>query len=116
MKRERRSNFAHQANGTVWCECGARKAKARYACDRCRYLDGNTVSEFDVIQLIRESSDGLSIVSLAAETGRYASAVYRTLQKLEREGRLTRREDADCAGRGGRPAHVYRLYDSGGVR
>ena len=102
---------------TTRCECGEKKTKASLTCPRCLFLDGETPHEFDIIQLLREASDGLSVVSLTHETGRFSSAVYRTLHNLERKGRVTRHQDAEGAGRhGGPPPLLYRLHDRGGVR
>lgn len=103
-------------NTSGTCECGRRKLTSVAACDRCIYLDGSTIQDFEMIQLLRESSDGYTVQALVAETGRVRESVYASLRRLERKGRVIRLQDAEGGGdqeTRGRPAHLYRLIDRG---
>lgn len=100
----------------VYCDCGQRKLNPqRDACERCRYLDGETVTDFELIQVLREVSDGLSAEALSYELRRYREAVHKTLQRLERAGRIMRCKDVEYtpSKRGGRPPDLFRLVDKG---
>lgn len=102
----------NRENFSLRCECGRPKKYTSEACARCRYLDGSVATDFDVISILREVSDGLTSAAISAETGRYRESVQRTLQRLRRAGRVTAVEDLDDNG-AGRPALVYRLIDKG---
>ena len=95
------------------CECGNPKRKTRNACDRCTYLDGRGGAEWEVISLLRESSEGSAADALAFELGVQVQSVYGTLHNLIRKGRLVRFSHVAGGGGRGRPAYMYRLVDDG---
>jgi predicted transcriptional regulator len=99
-----------------FCDCGQQKDRFDHqACKRCMYLDGRTASDFELIQLLREASDGYTAKALAGELGRERESVHVSLQRLRQTGRVMRLLDAE--GRDdesrGRPAYLYRLVDKG---
>lgn len=76
-------------NYSLLCECGNRKEHNDTACDRCRYLDGALEAHGELISALR-GTDGLSIRELVEMTGRWDSAIMRSLQYLMRAGRIRR--------------------------
>ena len=98
-----------------FCDCGQRKARFDHqACQRCMFLDGKTCGDFELIQLLRQASDGYTVRALAWETGRAIESVQVSLQRLRRVGRVDRVPDAEGGWNEesrGRPAYLYRLVD-----
>lgn len=100
-----------------FCDCGRMKVRFDHAaCARCMYLDGKTTCDFELIQLLREVSDGLTCKTLVRETGRAREGLERSLKRLCARGRVIRLSDAEGGGdeeSRGRPAFLYRLIDTG---
>ena len=103
------SKFSH-------CECGNSKGTRAIACARCVFLDGRGVAEFEVIQLLRETGGGLTVLTIATEVRQEERNLRGVLRRLERKGRLVRHLDEGGGGREekrGAKAYVYQLVERG---
>jgi hypothetical protein len=83
------------------CECGNRRNNNASACPRCIFLDGRSAKQMDVIMLLREVPQGLSLVEMCRELlgmmgHNERTSMLRTMQGLEAQGRVRRRwEETD---------------------
>jgi len=76
-------------------------------CRRCEFLDGRSRGDQQIIAALRESG-GLTLKELESDTQRPARAILFSIRKLEKTGRVRKRE-----GTGGpqNQANVYHLVE-----
>ena len=74
--------------GSIRCECGRDKRKTREACERCCDLDGKRTGAAEAIWALRRGP--LTVEEIAGLLSLNDTGVFRTLQRLERQGRVRR--------------------------
>lgn len=73
----------------LWCDCGNPKSSNMEGCHRCQFLDGARAQQTDIINALR-GTDGLTTAELLAATGRFDSALRKSLKTLLTNGRVRR--------------------------
>lgn len=81
----------------LWCDCGNPKSSNMEACHRCAFLDGSYPQQAEIIDALR-GTDGLTTAELLSITGRFDSALRRSLKTLLQNGRVRRywRDSGEC--------------------
>ena len=79
------------------CECGKWKARQAYACENCRFLDGDSPAEGQFIEALRDLGGMADISQLCDELGIVHRSIMRTAARLIRRGRVRRLHDENHA-------------------